>query len=492
MGNQESNANQRNNQREFSFVVTTDLHIHLKQPKERPVAFSWACGKISEIGSGAFMITTGDVWDARRAREIVNQHLGNDYPWYLVIGGHDLEYPPTLEFARTYNAHGKTLPNIVNPGPPSAPETTYSFDYGNCHFVVLNQFFDGKSDSGQQDGYPSRALMDWLAKDLDQNKKQHVFVFIHEPAFRHPDMDFHNEQAGGGYMAYRERGPRDRFWQMLRDYHVLGLIHGHHHVYNRARIRGIWDIEAGHCHSMPKGTNKDDQRKRGTFLIFHVNGDEVTYDCYRDEFDGKSFKLYEQVKLAGGEQSVPPTAKATGPIAVIDADGDGQAEIILDGSASHDPSGSIEHYLWEREGQKLAEGKIAKVRMSVGYYRDVSLTVTNDRGVTDREAFPIWVKPQSFSGIPPTVDAGKDQRASQGEPVDLRGTVRHDGKSIPEGKLKIQWNKQDGPGDVWFSESGRKPCATAKFPCPGRYILSLEAFYGGMNSFDTVTITIES
>ena len=80
---------------------------------------------------------------------------------------------------------------------------------------------------------------------------------------------------------------------------------------------------------------------------------------------------------------------------------------------------------------------------------------------------------------------------SQGELVHLRGTVRHDGKSIPEGKLKTQWNKQDGPGGIWFSESGRKPFATAKFPCQGRYILSLEAFYGGMNSFDTVTIAVE-
>ncbi|MFC1718847.1 hypothetical protein ACFL6S_34665, partial [Candidatus Poribacteria bacterium] len=92
MGNQESNSNQRNNQGEFSFVVTSDLHIHLKHPKERPVALSWACEKISEIGSGAFMVTTGDVWDARRAREIINRHLGNNYPWYLVMGGHDLEY----------------------------------------------------------------------------------------------------------------------------------------------------------------------------------------------------------------------------------------------------------------------------------------------------------------------------------------------------------------------------------------------------------------
>ena len=43
MGNQGSNENQRNDQEEFSFVVTSDLHIHLKNPKEQLVAFSWAC-----------------------------------------------------------------------------------------------------------------------------------------------------------------------------------------------------------------------------------------------------------------------------------------------------------------------------------------------------------------------------------------------------------------------------------------------------------------
>lgn len=476
---------------ELRFAITSDLHLHFNRSKEQPVAFSRACQKIAEIGPGAFMITAGDVWDAQDAREIINQHLGNDYPWYLVIGGHDLEYPPTLAFARTYNVRGRTLPNIVHPGPPGAPETTYSLDYGNCHFVVLNQYFDGKSDSGQRDGYLSQALLDWLRNDLNQNSKQHVFVFVHEPAFRHPDIDWHDEQAGGGYMAYRNPGPRDGFWQMLRKHHVLALIHGHHHVYNRARIRGVWDVEAGHCQIVPKGSGKDDERKRGTFLVFHVNGDQVAYDCYRDEFDGKSFRLRERVKLAGGEQNNPPTAKATGPIAVIDSDGDEQVEITLDGSASHDPSGSITHYLWEREGQKLAEGRLANVVMQVGYYRDVSLTVTNDRGVSDREAFPIWAKPQSFSGIPPTVDAGKNQKGARGEPVNLHGAVSHDGKSIPEGKLMLQWHKQDGPGGVRFSDSGRKSMVTAEFASSGIYILSLEAFYGGMNSSDTVTITVE-
>jgi len=474
------------------FTVTSDLHLPFGHPDEEPVAFYRACEKIAEVGPGAFMVTTGDVWDARRARGLVDRHLGANYPWYLVIGGHDLEHPATLEFARTYNPHGRALPCIVNPGPPGARETTYSFDYGNCHFVVLNQFLDGVSDSGRRDGQLSDALLEWLRGDLDRNDQQHTFVFVHEPAFRHPDIEWHNEQAGGGYMAYRDRRPRDRYWQLLREHRVLAHIHGHHHVYNRARIRGVWDVEAGHCRITPKGASEADMRKRATFLVFDVEGDAVSYDCYRDEFDGASFCLRERVVLCGGAQGNPPTARARGVIDVVDSDGDGVERVCLDGSASGDPTGSIVHYRWEREGQWLAEGKLAEVELPVGYYRDVSLTVTNDRGVADREVFPIWVKSQSYSGALPVVDAGGDRRGVTGELVDLAGSVAHDGKSIPGGKLKIQWNRREGPGDVWFSDSGRKPHATAKFPTPGAYLLSLEAFYGGMNSFDTITVTIES
>jgi hypothetical protein len=43
---------------------------------------------------------------------------------------------------------GVSLPSIVNAGPPGCEETTYSFDYGDAHFVVLNEYYNGTSDRG--------------------------------------------------------------------------------------------------------------------------------------------------------------------------------------------------------------------------------------------------------------------------------------------------------------------------------------------------------
>ena len=45
-------------------------------------------------------------------------------------------------------AGGVSLPNIVSAGPPGCEETTYSFDYGDAHFVVLNEYYNGISDRG--------------------------------------------------------------------------------------------------------------------------------------------------------------------------------------------------------------------------------------------------------------------------------------------------------------------------------------------------------
>ena len=79
-----------------------------------------------------------------------------------------------MDWLRIFNRDGNTLPNIVNVGPAGCAETTYSFDYGNAHFVVLNEYFDGSSDVGA-DGevwfYTYRLNLDekrWGLADFNQ------------------------------------------------------------------------------------------------------------------------------------------------------------------------------------------------------------------------------------------------------------------------------------------------------------------------------------
>ncbi|NIP97071.1 MAG: hypothetical protein GWO24_28015, partial [Akkermansiaceae bacterium] len=70
---------------------------------------------------------------------------------------------------RALNPGGNTLPNVVNvgpggPGPSGSEETTYSFDYGNVHFIQLNQYYDGSNDAGT-DGDVVDELYSWLEAD---------------------------------------------------------------------------------------------------------------------------------------------------------------------------------------------------------------------------------------------------------------------------------------------------------------------------------------
>ena len=96
-------------------------------------------------------------------------------------------------------------------GPPGTEDTTYSWDYANAHFVVLNEYWNGKTGPGSDvatDGDIVPALRQWLEADLATNKQPFTFVFGHEPAFpkyRH---------IGNSLDEHRQ--DRNAFWKVLK------------------------------------------------------------------------------------------------------------------------------------------------------------------------------------------------------------------------------------------------------------------------------------
>jgi len=157
---------------------------------------------------------------------------------------------------RSFNANGAALPNVVRAGPPGCEETTYNFDYGNAHFVVLNEYYDGGSDR-VTDGDITDALHGWLIQDLVASAKPVVLVFGHEPAFPQPDDDTGRlRQQNDSLNAHPQN--RDRFWQTLKTHDVTAYICGHTHNYSAVRLRsdgsidpsgtgGVWQIDSGHA-----------------------------------------------------------------------------------------------------------------------------------------------------------------------------------------------------------------------------------------------------
>lgn len=106
---------------------------------------------------------------------------------------------------------------IPQNGPEGEERLEYSFKYKNAFFVGMD-FYNGDQH---------RVDLDWVSGQLKKNKKEHVFVYGHEPAFEviHQDnLSFYPEE-------------RDKFWNILGAGGGRVYFCGHDHLYNRALIK---------------------------------------------------------------------------------------------------------------------------------------------------------------------------------------------------------------------------------------------------------------
>lgn len=147
------------------------------------------------------------------------------HPMMMANGNHDL-------LAVNYLAQF-ALPQDASPGEIGQGEDWYSFDYGNAHFVVLNDTVTRSSVIGGEEAT-------WLEADLmavDRTTTPWVFVTHHQPMYtctagRPPDT------------ALRAA------WQTIFDrYHVDMVFNGHNHEYERSAPIFGFDSGGGHVAS---------------------------------------------------------------------------------------------------------------------------------------------------------------------------------------------------------------------------------------------------
>ncbi|RUA17493.1 MAG: hypothetical protein DSY55_02085, partial [Clostridia bacterium] len=319
---------------QFSFAVSADERGFAGAGYDSSDYYRGVLEAIDARGKGAFMVSPGDIDAPVDSRWTIDHVLGADYMWYPVVGNHEEETSSDIEYLRNYDydANGAGVePDIFNYGPSGCPETTYSFDYGNAHFVVLNEYCDRFGDN-VLDGDIRDHVYNWLQADLQATTKEHIFVFGHEPAYPQPDADTGSSRhVGDSLDKYPTR--RNRFWNLLKNEGVVAYVVGHTHRYSAVKIDGVWQVDAGHARG------KGDTSAPSTFLIFHVNNGEVTMDVYRDVHDGvydyDDITYHETLKYDVPTATPTPTlpAPATGTLDIRVGNGaDDVEELLADGS----------------------------------------------------------------------------------------------------------------------------------------------------------------
>ena len=90
-----------------------------------------------------------------------------------------------------------------------------------------------------------------------------------------------------------------------------------------------------------------------------------------------------------------PVADAGPDQTLVDSDGDGSETVVLDGSGSHDPDGTIIKYMWTKGEATLADTSNPQVSigLTVGTH-PIVLTVVDDLGATDQDTVVVTIDPQ--------------------------------------------------------------------------------------------------
>ena len=294
-------------QSSFVFVVTNDQRQYTGPGVyDTCEYYRGSCEAIDAVGEGVFMFVPGDLDPTLDTEWTIADVLGTGYLWYPVVGNHELPYvdsstggyyvdyaggPLHLDYPGVnmdwlrnydYDPNGPGIPpDILNSGPSGCPQTTFSFDYEDAHFVVLNEYCDVGGDTATDGDIPDH-LYNWLVADLAATSQTFVFVIGHEPAYPQRDEDTGRLRHVGDSLDGHP-GNRDRFWGLLVAEGVTAYICGHTHNYSAVRLDengvmggdGVWQIDAGHARGV------GDTGAPSTFVRVIVDGGYVTYQTYR-------------------------------------------------------------------------------------------------------------------------------------------------------------------------------------------------------------------
>lgn len=267
--------------------------------------FDGACAAMQRIGPGAFLISPGDFDPPAANRAVIDRYLGKDFPWYIVVGNHEVENAAVMPWVRTWLA--SDIPHVVRRGVPGTTLAVYSWDAGAAHFVAIDSYpwarpgVPGKK-AAQAEGEIAppgdkgeieltAAMLQWLEADLRATKQRMIFVVGHQPIESVPDMESGRRRHEKDSVSH---DPEDtaEFLGLLKKYRVRAYICGHTHDTSVVKLpSGIWQCDSGHA----RGAG--DPGSPSTFLKFRIEGARVWVDVYRADANGATYTVRKTVVL---------------------------------------------------------------------------------------------------------------------------------------------------------------------------------------------------
>ncbi|MFH0342668.1 MAG: PKD domain-containing protein, partial [Chromatiales bacterium] len=172
----------------------------------------------------------------------------------------------------------------------------------------------------------------------------------------------------------------------------------------------------------------------------------------------------------------------------------GGEPVILDGSASRDPDGTIRTYAWVQSegtpvtlsGTHAAIASFTSPRIGTEEVLRFTLTVSDDRGAAASDSVQVILLPNGA----PTANAGIDHTIDGGTLVTLDGGGSIDPEGLP---LTYQWVQTAGTRVPLTNSSTAQAIFTAPYgagPLMLEFTLTVTDDYGAQAS-DTLTVTVQ-
>ncbi len=258
---------QDSSQYEHQFLLWADVQVYNREEIELvKQAAEDARKELQKVGVPAFGVSCGDIigdWMDDFSTDVQQACASSGVPFFALMGNHDYKASaPTNEASKVIYTD--------NYGP-----TYYSFDYGQMHYVVLDDVF---FFSRHYIGYIEESQLNWLRQDLQSVKKgSTVVLFMHIPTY--------SRYAASGQWGKEEYNKivtnRSALYKLLEGYNVHICSAHEHYAQNylindsifehvHAPLSGLFWQSPYSCDGVPWG-----------YYVYSVKGNDIVDWYYK-------------------------------------------------------------------------------------------------------------------------------------------------------------------------------------------------------------------